>query len=145
MKRPNIYAKHALLEMHATLAGEMQTSNKHYFKLVKKMREIESVIKMMDPGFKINRIAVRRQQPNTWFKRGTISRLCLTVLREAKEPLTVRQIIDRALVSKGQDPDAEKAAKVKVVFHNALRNQIGTTLRVIREGPIVRWELINKD
>lgn len=74
MKRPNIYAKHALLEMHATLAGQMQASNEHFFKIVKEMRAIESVIKLMDPTFKINRIAVRRQQPNTWFKRGTVSR-----------------------------------------------------------------------
>jgi hypothetical protein len=50
MKRPNSYAKHALLEMHATLAGEMQTSNERYFKLVRKIREIESVLKMIDPA-----------------------------------------------------------------------------------------------
>src|SRR5882672_10699509 len=116
MKKPNIYAKHALLEMHATLAGEMQLSNEHYFKLVKQMREIESVVKMMDPTFKISRIAVRRMQPNGWFKRGTITRLCLDILRKEARPLTVREIVDRAFISKGLDPDAEKAAKVKVVF-----------------------------
>jgi hypothetical protein len=145
MKRPNIYAKHALLEMHATLAGEMQKSNEHFFKIVKEMRAIESVIKMMDPDFRINRIAVRRQQPNTWFKRGTISRVCLEVLRQAGQPLTVREIIDRALTSKGFDPNAERAAKVKVVFHNALRNHVGKAVRVIHDGPVVRWELANKD
>jgi hypothetical protein len=144
MKKPNIYAKHALLEMHATLAGEMQLSNEHYFKLVKQMREIESVVKMMDPTFKISRIAVRRMQPNGWFKRGTITRLCLDILRKEARPLTVREIVDRAFISKGLDPDAEKAAKVKVVFHNALRNQVGTSIQVIRDGPTVRWELIDK-
>jgi hypothetical protein len=30
VKRPNIYAEHALLERHATLAGEMQASNGQY-------------------------------------------------------------------------------------------------------------------
>ena len=43
------------------------------------------------------------------------------------------------------DSNAEKAAKVKVVFHSALRNQVGKAVRVIREGPIVRWELMSKD
>jgi hypothetical protein len=143
-KSQNVFAKHALLEMHATLAGELQASNEHYFGVLRKMREIESVIKMMDPEFRINRIAVRRMQPNGFFKRGTVTRLCLTVLREAGEPLTVRQIIDRALVPKGFNPDAEKAAKVRPVFHNALRNQVGITLRVTHEGPIVRFETINK-
>jgi hypothetical protein len=109
MKRPNIYAKHALLEMHAPLAGEVQKSNEH--KLVMQIREIESVIKMIVPSFKINRIAVRRMQPSGWFKRGTVTRTCLDVLRQAGRPLTVREIMAAALISKGQDPDAEKIAK----------------------------------
>jgi hypothetical protein len=145
MKRPNIYAKHALLEMHATLAGEMQKSNEHFFKLVRQIREIESVIKMIDPSFKINRIAVRRMQPSGWFKRGTVTRTCLDVLRQAGRPLTVREVMSAALISKGQDPDAEKIAKVRAVFNNALRNQVGKTIRVIRDGPWVRWDLINRD
>jgi hypothetical protein len=145
MKRPNIYAKHALLEMHATLAGEMQRSNEHFFKIVKQMRAIESVIKMMDPSFKINRIAVRRMQPSGWFKRGTVTRTCLDVLRKAERPLTVREIMDAALIAKGHNPDAEKIAKVRAVFNNALRNQVGKAIRVIRDGPTVRWELVNKD
>jgi hypothetical protein len=43
--------------MHATLAGQLQVSNEQFFKIVKEMRAIESVIKMMDPDFKINRIS----------------------------------------------------------------------------------------
>jgi hypothetical protein len=145
MKRPSIYAKHALLEMHATLAGEMQKSNEHFFKIVKQMREIESVIKMVDPSFKINRIAVRRMQPSGWFKRGTVTRTCLDVLRQAGGSLTVREIMDAALKSKGHSPDAEKIGKVRSVFNTALRNQVGKTIRVIRDGPSVRWELISRD
>jgi hypothetical protein len=143
MKKPNIYAKHALLEMHATLAGEMQRSNEHFFKIVKEMRAIESAIKMMDPTFKINRIAVRRPQPNNWLKRGTIARTCLEVLRRAGKPLTVREIMDAAFIAKGYDPDKEKIAKVRVVFNTALRNQVGKAIRVIRDGPTVRWELVD--
>jgi hypothetical protein len=45
--------------MHAALASELQVSNEQFFKIVKEMRAIESVIKMMDPTFKINRIAER--------------------------------------------------------------------------------------
>lgn len=145
MKRPNIYAKHALLEMHATLAGELQTSNEHYFKLVRQMREIESVLKLMDPAFKINRIAVRRMKPGGWFKHGTIMRLCLDVLRKAERPLTVREVMDQAFLSKGINPDAEKIAKVRGTFNNALRSQKGKTLQTITEGPTVRWALARRD
>jgi hypothetical protein len=55
--------------------------------------------------------------------------------------LTVREIMDAALTAKGHNPDAEKIAKVRVVFNNALRNQVGKAIRVIRDGPTVRWEL----
>jgi hypothetical protein len=137
--------KHALLEMHATLAGQMQASNEQFFKIVREMRAIESVIKMMDPTFEINRIAVRRQQPNNWFKRGTIARTCLDVLRRANRPMTVREIMDAAFIAKGYNPDAEKIAKVRTVFNTALRTQVGTTIRVIRDGPTVRWALKNSD
>jgi hypothetical protein len=64
MKRPNIYAKHALLEMHASLAGKIAEEQRALLKDRKGMRAIESVFKMMDPDFKINRIAVRRQWAN---------------------------------------------------------------------------------
>jgi hypothetical protein len=145
MKKPNIYAKHALLEMHATLAGEMKTSNEHYFKLARQMREIEAVLKMMDPAFKISRIAVRRMQPSGWFKRGTVMRLCLDILRRENRPLTVREIMDRAFLSKGINPDAEKIGKVRSVFSNALRSQKGKTVQTIAEGPTVRWALAKRD
>jgi hypothetical protein len=62
MKKPNSYAKHALLEMHATLAGQMQTSNEQYFKLIRKIREIESVLKMVDPALDLRQRAVKRRK-----------------------------------------------------------------------------------
>jgi RNA 2',3'-cyclic 3'-phosphodiesterase len=61
------------------------------------------------------------------------------------KPLTVREVMEAALTAKGQDPDAEKIAKIRAVFNNALRNQVGKTIRVIRDGPWVRWDLINRD
>jgi hypothetical protein len=52
--------------------------------------------------------------------------------------MTVREIMDGAFIAKGYNPDAEKIAKVRTVFNTALRNQVGTTIRVIRDGPTVR-------
>jgi hypothetical protein len=107
--------------MHAALAGEMQKSNEHFFKIVKQMREIESVIKS-DPSFKINRVAVRRMQPSGWFKRGTVTRTCLDVLRKGRAAHDGPGIRTAALISKSHHPDAEKIMKVRAVFNNALRN-----------------------
>jgi hypothetical protein len=83
--------------MHATPAGEMQTSNERYFKLVRKIREVESVLKMIDPTLDLRQRAVKRRKSNAWFKRGTVYRRAMDVLRAATEPLTAREIAERVL------------------------------------------------
>jgi hypothetical protein len=47
------------------------------------MRHVEAVIKMLDPGYNLARITVRRREPNKWFKCGTIYRRTVDVLRTA--------------------------------------------------------------
>ena len=45
------------------------------------MRHVEAVIKMLDPGYSLRVISVKRRQPNPWFKRGTVYRRAVDVLR----------------------------------------------------------------
>jgi hypothetical protein len=45
------------------------------------MLQVEAVMKMLEPGFNLNSIAVRRRKPNPWFRRGTVYREALEVLR----------------------------------------------------------------
>ena len=45
------------------------------------MRHVEAVIKMLDPGYSLRAISVKRRQPNPWFKRGTVYRRAVDVLR----------------------------------------------------------------
>jgi hypothetical protein len=47
------------------------------------MRHVEAVIKMLDPAYNLNSIAVKRRQGNKWFKRGSLYRKALDVLRTA--------------------------------------------------------------
>ena len=47
------------------------------------MRHVEAVIKMLDPGYNLARITVKRRQPNKWFKRGTLYRRAVTMRRGA--------------------------------------------------------------
>jgi hypothetical protein len=49
-------------------------------------------MKMLAPGFSVASIAVRRRKPNPWFKRGTVYRAALDVLRVAPMPMTAREI-----------------------------------------------------
>ena len=50
---------------------------------------------MLDPGYSLRAISVKRRQPNPWFKRGTVYRRAVDVLRTATEPMTAREIAER--------------------------------------------------
>jgi hypothetical protein len=48
-----------------------------------------AVIKMFSPGYDVKEIAARRTyKANPWFKRGTLFRSVLDIVRSASEPLT---------------------------------------------------------
>jgi hypothetical protein len=65
------------------------------------MKHVEAVLKMIEPGYDVRPIAVRRRKPNPWFKRGTVFRCALDALRAAGQPLTIREIALAMLAAKG--------------------------------------------
>ena len=63
------------------------------------MIHVEAVIRIFDPAYNVTRIAARRRyKGNGLFKRGTILRNALDVLRKAQGPLTAREVTERMLV-----------------------------------------------
>ena len=92
----------ALRRLHAKIGGEIIDSRKNIKRLREDKRHVAAVIKMFSPGYDTRTIAARRTyKANPWFKRGTLFRSALGVMRTASEPLTVRQIVDRMLAAKG--------------------------------------------
>jgi hypothetical protein len=67
---------------------------------------------------------VKRRKPNPWFKRGTVYRRAVDVLRTATEPLTARDIAERVLA----------AANIKTSDKAALADLIGTVFGVPAES-----------
>ena len=65
--------------------------------LGEQMVHIEAVIKMLDPTFNLARITVKRRKANGWFKRGTLYRKALDVLRTAEQPMTATDIARKML------------------------------------------------
>jgi hypothetical protein len=61
------------------------------------MLHIEAVIKMLDPSFNLNRITAKRRKANGCFKRGTLYRKALDVLRTAEQPMTATDIARKML------------------------------------------------
>lgn len=76
-----------LVRLHADLGGKIWENKREAERLTESMRCVESVIRLFDPAFPLKRIAARRRyKGNPWFKRGTIMRRALEILRTAKRP-----------------------------------------------------------
>jgi len=67
------------------LGGKILDNRQEAERLGEQMMHVEAVIKMLDSGYNLNRIAVKRRQANRWFKRGTLYRKALDVLRTATD------------------------------------------------------------
>jgi hypothetical protein len=88
-----------LERLHSELGGQILGNKTEALRLAESMRHVEAVIKMLDPTYNLRRIAVKRRQPNPWFKRGTVYRRAVDVLRTAEQPLTAREIAERVLAA----------------------------------------------
>jgi hypothetical protein len=92
----------ALRRLHADIGGKIIDNRKAAKRLREDRKHVTAVIKMLSPGYDTRAIAARRTyKANPWFPRGKLFRSALDVMRGAPEPLTVAEIVDRMLASKG--------------------------------------------
>lgn len=83
----------ALVRLHGELAGKIKDNAREAQSLRGKMKHVEAVIRLLEPGFDTRKIAVRRRNnQNPYFKRGTVFRAALSVLRTAPAPMTTDEI-----------------------------------------------------
>lgn len=130
-----------LEQLHAELAGKILDNKAEAKHLVQSMKHVEAVIKLLDPAFNLKRIAVRRRKPNPWFKRGTLFRSAIGVLRTAEKPLSAKEIGDRLLAMKGVTGLSRKAAwDFTGGVQSGLRKNNGKTVTQISGRP-ERWKL----
>jgi hypothetical protein len=143
MPRAEILSKqalHALTQLHAELAGKIETNRKSGDKLRSQMVQVEAVMKMLDPDFNARAIsAKRRNVGNPWFKRGTLYRSAVDVLRRAASPMTARQISDALLAGKTPTATRKQEEALQAALLAALRVRNGKS--VFGEGSPARWRL----
>ncbi len=120
-------ALYALVRLHAELAGRIADNKKQAAKLRDDMRHVEATIRLLEPGFDTRRIAVkRRHNPNPLFKRGTVFRAALDILRTATAPMTAEEIAVALLRSKGvQEPSKAEVLMMYGAVAGSLRINAG--------------------
>jgi hypothetical protein len=87
--RPDVIV---IARVHAELGGKILENRQEAESLREQMRHVEAVIKMLVPDYNLNRITVKRRQTGKWFKRGTLYRRAVDVLRTATEPITATDL-----------------------------------------------------
>lgn len=140
---PNHPTLSALIKLHAEIGGKIIDNKKQAKKLAQDMQHVEAVIRMFAPGYNVASIAAkRRNKSNPWFKRGTLYRSALDVLREAGEPLTARQIAERVLARRHVTNATTKQVRdLQAGIHSSLRNHKGGGVVIAGEGLPRRWTL----
>lgn len=136
-------AFYALIRLHAELHGMLKRNEMEADKLRDDMMHVEAVLKLVSPGFNARRIAARRKNnPNPIFKRGTIFRAALEILRDAAEPMTAEEIATALLRSKGVlRPSIDDKARMYGAVNSTLNNRAGKTVERIDDWPR-RWRII---
>jgi hypothetical protein len=90
MPHAAIKSKQAVLtlsQLHAELAGKFAENRNAGVKINTAVMQVEAVLQMLQPSFDVRSIsAKRRNKSNPWFKRGTLFRSAIDVLRRATAP-----------------------------------------------------------
>jgi len=81
-----------LVKRRAALAGEIEAMHETLRKLVADLENLDATIVQFDPDFQVEAIKPKGfRPPSDWSNRGQMSRIILSVLRQAAEPLTTRR------------------------------------------------------
>ena len=136
-------ATFTLEQLHAELAGKLLENKREGKRLTDAMQHVEAVLKLLQPGYSLTRIVVRRRKSNPWFKRGTVLRHLLGILREAGTPLTPREITERMVKAHGvTDADPAEVAKLTKSVLAALQCHKGKSLVAHVQTHPVRWSIV---
>lgn len=136
-------AIHTLERLHSELGGQILENKAEAKRLAESMKHVEAVLKLLQPGYDVRPIAVKRRKPNPWFKRGTVYRAAVDVLRVAEKPLTTSEIIDRMLAAKGvTNPDRKAARDLIGAVNSSLKNHEGKSVAAVDATMPARWQLI---
>jgi hypothetical protein len=104
------------------------------------MMQVEAVLQMLQPGFSVAAIgAKRRNKSNPWFRRRTLFRSAVDVLRRTESPMTARQIFDALIADKAPQGQPQAGHRPAGRYPAPLRKRNGGM--VIGEGTPARWML----
>jgi hypothetical protein len=126
------YVLQGLVKRRAELAGEIETTHERLRKMIDDLEKLDSVILQFDPQHDVEGIKPKAfRPPEDWAHRGEMTRTVLSILRQAVEPMTTRDIALEMLVTRALNTEDQKLLALMV-------KRVGVALRLQRNNGIVR-------
>jgi hypothetical protein len=130
MSTPLVLA--GLIKRRAQLAGDIEAAHVALRGMVQDLENLDATILQFDPGYRVESIRPKAfRPPKDWANRGEMTRICLSVLRQASEPLTSRDIAYQLLTERALNRDDQRLLRV-------MRSRVATALRLQRDKGVVR-------
>jgi len=140
----NHHTLSGLLRKRQEIAADLDAAQSRVRQLILDIDAVDATIRLFQPDIDLDVVKVRPTPRRHEAHRGDTSRLILSLLREAGEPLSHREITQRVMTARGLNL-ADRA------LCQTLRDRVGASLRGMRErgalvssegsGTGVRWGL----
>jgi len=102
------YVLQGLIKKRAQIAGELAGMHETVSRLLKDLEHVDATIRIVAPDYEVEGIAPKMfRPPDDWSKRGQMSRMILSILRVAKEPMTTREIAMKMILERGLATDVK--------------------------------------
>jgi hypothetical protein len=125
------YVLTGLVKRRAELAGEIEATHDRLRKMIEDLEKLDSVILQFDPTHQVEAIRPKAfRPPPDWARRGEMTKAVLSILRQAAEPMTSRDIALEMLVTRALDKDDQKLLAL-------MTKRVGVALRLQRLNGVV--------
>jgi hypothetical protein len=144
MAEPHVIT--ALHRKYAEIMGELRKCEGQADKHRASLEHIEATMRLFKPEWTGEGIRPHKlHRSSRWPSRGAGMKAALSVMRDATEPLTTRQIVLMALERCNMpEPDYDELKLICSSFNSALRNQAAKGVLAMVEGRPVRWALTRR-
>ena len=105
------YVLTGLVKCRAEVTGEIERTHDRLRQLIHDLEHLDAMILQFDPTHQVEAIKAKAfRPPKDWANRGEMTRIVLSILRQAAEPLTTRDIALELLVERALDRNDQRAA-----------------------------------
>lgn len=144
----NAYIINGLVKKRAKLAGDIENTKDSLKALAESLEKLDAVILMFDPDYRIEGIKPKTMRAaEDWAQRGEMSRLAIDTLRQAREPLTARDVAINLMELRGLDQaDPKLLRKMTKRVGAALRHAKDKGVTQASQGPgqFMLWRIAGK-